>query len=93
MITVPSEPFHNCTMYGTIKFSISLQDLVDTYIDSIAPCQRVTSSIRKQVHYDMEQNPVMLLLPSPVLNITRLIKQPFINLSGKGLPPEDITTT
>ena len=41
----------------------------------------------------MEQNPVMLLLPSPVLNITRLIKQPFINLSGKGLPPEDITTT
>lgn len=62
MMTVPSEPFRNCTMYGIIKFSISLQDLIDTYIECIAPGQRVISSIRKQVHYDMEQNPVMLLL-------------------------------
>ena len=62
MMTVPSEPFRNCTMYGIIKFSISLQDVIDTYIECIAPCQRVTSSIRKQAHNDMKQNPVMLLL-------------------------------
>ena len=54
MITVPSEAFDNYTTYGASKFSISLQDLIDN---------RVTSSIRKQVHYNMKQNPVMLLLP------------------------------
>ena len=39
MITVPLEAFGNYTMYGTIKFFVSLQDLIDTYIDSIAPGQ------------------------------------------------------
>ena len=40
MITVPLEAFGNYTMYGTIKFFVSLQDLIDTYIDSIAPGQQ-----------------------------------------------------
>ena len=101
MITVTSEPFHNCTMCGAIKFSISLQDLIDTYIESIVPCQQSNLLYKKvgTLWYGTEYCYVIIVCvakdgidPLPQFSTLQdlsdlVIKQPFINLSGEGLPP------
>ena len=107
MITVPSETFGNYTMYGTIKFSVSLQDLINTYIDSIAPGQQSNLLYKKAGTLQYEGESCYVIIPcvakdsvdtlpqfSTLKNLSDLvIKQPFLNLNDEELPSEDINAT
>ena len=74
-------------MYGTIKFSISLQDLIDTYIESIVPDQQSNLLYKKAgtLQYKTESCYVITACVAKdgidpltsVLNITRLIRSSY----------------
>ena len=87
MITIPLTAFGNYTIYGTIKFSVSLQHVIDTYIDSIATGQQSNLLYKKAgaLQYGGESCYVIIACvakdsvdPVPQFSTLKVIKQPFI---------------